>query len=311
MSFTYPIKHPQGAVSPEDLQLLLKSKTLIARRLAELTGEKFLADFLLQGRYDAAGGGVFYETGTESLYTEDEPEAIEPGGEYSLTSLDEGAASAARTVKWGQGLLLTDEKVTRQGAQYVNTGLRRVGNTIIRHVDRTAMGVIASRVTSTVTAPGGAWDSAGAAMRHILKAQNERADLATGLELDVVGLTGDQFAQVIAMLVDDKALPREQANIVLSGSLPVEALGVTWVTSPNITGTDPWLFDVEQLGGMADEKLVSPEFAPAGNTGVEASSIRKDGGEKDGWLLRGRRVTVPIVVEPMAGARLTGSGLAP
>lgn len=310
MGYTYPVRHRTGALSADELQLLLKSKTLIARRLAELSGEKFLADFLLSGRYDATGGGVFYETGTESLYTDDEPEAIEPGGEYSLTSLDEGVAAAAATVKWGQGVLLTDEKISRQGMQYVNRGLARVANTIVRKVDSVAMSVIAAKVTSTVAAPGGTWATAGAMMRHILKAQNDRADLNLGLELDVVGLSGAQFAEVVAMLVDDKALPREQANIVLSGSLPVNALGVTWVTSPHITGNDPWLFDVDNLGGMADEKLVSPEFASAGNTGVEASSIRKDNGEKDGYLLRGRRVTVPVVAEPLAGLRLTGSGLA-
>lgn len=306
MSYTYPIKHREGELTAEDLHAILTSKTIIARRLAELTGEKFLADFLLSGRFDASGGGVYYETGTESLYSGDDPEAIEAGGEYPMITLDDGVPSAARTVKWGQGTKVTDEKVTREGLQYVNKSLLRVGNTIIRHVDRTAWGVIASRVTTTSAAPL-PWETAGAAMRHILKIQNERADLATGLELDVVALSGDQFGQIVSMLVDDKALPREQANIVLSGSLPVNALGVTWVTSPNITGSDPWLFDTDQLGGMADEKLLSPEFAPAGQTGVEASTTRE--GVTDGYLLRGRRVTVPIVTEPLAGVRLTGTGV--
>ncbi|ABR10472.1 major head protein [Microbacterium phage Min1] len=122
-------------------------------------------------------------------------------------------------------------------------------------------------------------------------------------------LSGAQFAKLIGILVDDKALPREQANIVLTGSLPVSAYGLTWVTSRHITGTDPWLFDVEQLGGMADEKLLSPEFAPAGNTGVEASTERAHQGVKDGYLVRGRRNTVAVVTEPMAGVRLTGTGL--
>ncbi len=307
MSYTYPIKHPQRKLTQEELQLLLKSPKLIARRVAELTGEKFLADFLLSGRYDATGGGVFYEDETASLYTGDDPEAIEPGGEYPMLSLDEGTPNSARTVKWGQGVPITDEKVSREGMQYVNKSLKRVGNTVVRHVDRTAWGVISSRVTSTSAAPGGAWDSAGAAMQHIVTIQNERADLATGLELDVVGLPAAKFAKLVGMLVDDKALPREQANIVLTGSLPVEALGVTWVTSPNIVGTDPWLFDTDQLGGMADEKLVSPEFATAGNTGVEAATERARG--VDAWEVRGRRVTVPIVSEPMAGVRLTGTGL--
>ncbi|MFE2772287.1 phage major capsid protein [Microbacterium resistens] len=308
MGYTYPQRHKEGAVSAEELQLLLKSKTIIARRLADLTKEKFLADYLLAGRYDATGGGVFYETDTEDLYTDEDPEAIEPGGEYPLITLDEGVPSGARTVKWGQGIIFTDEKITREGRQYVEKGLRRIGNTIIRHTDRAAWGVIASRVTSTHAASA-AWTTAGIIMRDILTIQNERANLATGLELDVVALSGAQFAKLIGILVDDKALPREQANIVLTGSIPVSAYGVTWLTSQHITGTDPWLFDVDQLGGMADEKLISPEFAPAGNTGVEASSTRASQGEKDGHLVRGRRNTVAVVTEPLAGVRITGTGL--
>ncbi|MSS84973.1 hypothetical protein FYJ24_09395 [Actinomycetaceae bacterium WB03_NA08] len=308
MGYAYPARHKEGSLTTSELHLLLKSPTLIARRLADLTKEKFLADYLLSGRYDATGGGVFYETGTDDLYTGEAPEAIEPGGEYPLIALDEGLPSAARTVKWGQGTIITDEKITREGRQYVEKALKRIANQIVRTVDQTTWGVIASRVTSTSAAPGG-WEKAGKAVEHILKIQNERAELATGLELDVVALPGAQFAKFIGLLVDDGALPREQANVVLTGSLPVNALGLTWATSGHIMGTDPWLFDIDQLGGMADEKILSPEFAPAGNTGVEASTDRATTGDKDGYLLRGRRVTVPVVTEPMAGVKLTGTGL--
>ena len=308
MGYTYPQRHKEGALTKDELQFLLKSPRLIARRLADLTKEKFLADYLLSGRYDATGGGVFYETETEDLYTDEDPEAIEPGGEYPLITLDDGVPSAARTVKWGQGIIFTDEKVTREGRQYVEKGLKRIGNTIVRHTDRAGWGVISSRVTTTHAASS-AWDTAGVMMRDILTIQNQRANLATGLELDVAVLPGDKFANLIGILVDDKALPREQANIVLTGSIPVNAYGLTWLTSQHITGTDPWLFDVDQLGGMADEKILSPEFAPAGNTGVEGSTERASQAGKDGYLVRGRRNTVAVVTEPLAGVRLTGTNL--
>lgn len=308
MGYSYPQRHKDGKLTTAELHMLLKSPKLIARALADLTKEKFLADYLLSGRYDATGGGVFYEDSTADIYTGEAPEAIEPGGEYPLIALDEGVPSAARTVKWGQGTIVTDEKITREGRQYVDKGLMRIGNQIVRHVDQTAWAVIASKVTSTSSAPD-TWTSAGKVMQHIMTIREARAELATGLDLDVAALPAAKFAKLIGILVDDGALPREQANIVLSGSIPVNAYGLTWLTSPHISGTDPWLFDVDQLGGMADEKIVSPEFAPAGNTGVEASTDRAKTGTKDGYLLRGRRVTVPVVTEPMAGVKLTGTSL--
>lgn len=306
MGYTYPARHKAGALTKDELHLLLKSPRLIARRLADLTKEKFLADYLLSGRYDATGGGVHYETATEDIYTDEDPEAIEPAGDYPLINLDEGMPSAARTVKWGQGAVITDEKVTREGRQYVEKSLIRIGNQMVRHVDTVAWGVIASQVTSTSAAPA-TWEKAGKAVEHILSIQNARAELATGLDLNVVALPGAKFAKFIGLLVDDGALPREQANIVLTGNAPVNALGLTWVTSAHITGSDPWLFDIDQLGGMADEKILSPEFASAGATGVEGSTTRA--GVTDGYLVRGRRVTVPVVTEPMAGVKLTGTGL--
>jgi hypothetical protein len=58
---------------------------------------------------------------------------------------------------------------------------------------------------------------------------------------------------------------------------------------------------------MADEKLGGPGYASAGDFGVEVKSIRDD--DAEGYKLRGRRVTVPVVTEPLAGVQLAGTGL--
>lgn len=305
-SFTYPVRHPEGPVNDADLKLMLGSSEVIARRVAELTNAKFIADFILTGRFNAQGGGVFYEEGAEPLTSGVAPEAVEPAGEYPLVHLEDGPVSSAATVKWGQATRFTDEKITREGLQYVERGLSRIGNGIIQQVDNVAWGVISSRVTSTFAATG-AWTSAGTIMRDILTVQGERSELATGLQMSTVALSIEQYAKLIGILVDDGALPREQGNIVLSGSAPVQAFGVTWVTSPFIVGSDPWLFDTAALGGMADEQLLSPEFAAAGPQGVEAMTGRVAG--VDVWQVRARRVTVPVVTEPLAGVRITGTGL--
>lgn len=306
--YTYPVRHLEGDLSADELHLILKNTTIVGRRLAELTKEKFIADFLLSGRYDATGGGVYYQSGAEDLYTPEDPESIQPGGEYPLISLEEGQAAAAATVKWGQGTIITDEKITREGRQYVERALIRIGNQIIRHVDTVAWGVIASRVTTTKAASA-AWAKAGVTLTDLLTVREARAELATGLDLNTVVLKSDKYAKLVGQFIDDGALPREQGNLALTGNIPFDLFGFTWATSPHVTGDDPWLVDRDQLGGMADEKILSPEFASAGATGVEASSTRSSLGEKDGWLIRGRRVTVPIVTEPLAGVKITGTGL--
>jgi hypothetical protein len=273
--------------------------------VADLSKMKFIADFLLQGRYNAAGGGVFYETG-EPVFADDDPEAIAPLGEYPMVVLESGEVVSAKTVKWGLDTLISDEKIARQGLSFIQRGMTRLSNTVVRHVDAVAMAVIASRVTSTFASPS-TWTTAGKAIEALTSISTSRGEEGTGIDLSTVVLKSTQYAKIIGMLVDDKALPREQGNIAISGNIPVDALGFTWATTPHFTGTNPMLVDREQLGGMADEKLGGPGYVSAGEFGVEAKSIRDD--DAEGYKLRARRVTVPVVVDPMAGVSITGTGL--
>ncbi|MBN9176115.1 MAG: hypothetical protein J0I43_01920 [Microbacterium sp.] len=304
MGYTYPVKHPTGTLTTAQLHLLLQNNKVIAKRVAELSKMKFIADWLLQGRFDATGGGIFYETG-EPVFAADNPEAISPLGEYPLVVLDDGTVVAAKTDKWGLDTMISDEKIARQGRFYVDRGILRVTNTVIRFIDQVAMAVIASRVSSTFTS--GTWDSAGAAVEALLTIQAERANLGIGLELDTIVLRPAQYAKVIGMLIDDKALPRESGETAIKGNLPVDALGLTWATTPNFQGANPLLLDRDNLGGMADEKLGGPNYASAGDFGVEVKSIRDE--DAEGYKVRARRVTVPVVTEPLAGVQLTGTGL--
>ena len=303
-SYTYPVARPTGTLTAAQIHLLLSNPTLIAQRAATLAHQKFIADFLLTGRFSAVGGGIFYETG-EELFAADSPEAIAPGSAYPKTVLTSGEIAAAKTDKRGIGTDITDEKISREGISYVNKGLVRLANTVIQDVDTRAMAVIASKVTSTAAASA-AWTTPGAVLETLVTQQGLRGD-GTGIDLSVVALKPPKFAKLVGILVDADAFPREQANIVLSGNLPFNALGFTWVTSPNYLSDNPMFVDTEQLGGMADEDLGSPEFVRSAESLVEVSSIRSQGLDK--WELRARRVTVPVVTEPNAGVIITGTTL--
>lgn len=306
--YTYPVAHPTGELTEEQIHSLLKSPTLIARRIASLADQKFLADFLLTGRYSAQGGGIFYESGAE-LFADDDPRAVAPGSEYPKTVMSRGEIEAARTVKWGLATEITDEAISRLGINPVDRALTRIANSIVRHVDRTAWGVIASKVTQT-DAASAAWTSVAAIVESLLAAQAAAAERGVdlgGINPDTVVLSGAQYAKVMGVFMTAGVMPREDGNPIVSGQLPTNLLGFTWVTSPNVSGTDPWLVDRDALGGLAEEKIASPGYASAGGFGVEAKSIRLDA--RDAYQPQARRVTVPVVLEPYAATRITGTGL--
>ncbi|MEE6295192.1 hypothetical protein [Georgenia wangjunii] len=305
MPYTYPAPPPTvgSDLTTVEVHHLLRTPTLIRRRLTDILRNRFIADYLLAGRFRAVGGAILYETG-ETIYPADAPEAIAPGGEYPRTVLTSGELAAAKTVKWGQDTPVTDEAIARLLLQPVNRGLRKVANGMIRHVDGVALGVIGSKVTQTYAAA--AWADAGAIIDGVLgaKAKAEEDNEDDEFDYNTVVLKPTQFAKVAGRLIKSDLVPRESQNAVLTGVIP-DYLGITWTTSGRVPFTDPLLVDRDELGGMADENLGSPGYASL--DGVEVKSIREE--KTDEYLLRGRRVTVPVVLEPRAGIRITGTGV--
>jgi hypothetical protein len=305
MSYTYPGTPVQVDSSLTETQVhhLMKSPSLLARRVRELAAQKFISDFLLKGRFVAVGGAVLYETG-ESIFPDDDPEGVAPGSDFPLGRMSAGEIAAAKTTKWGRDYPVTDEAISRLLKNPVDKALSKGVNGMVRHVDGISLGVIASKVTGTFT--GGAWTEADQIIEDVLtaKAQHEEDHVGEGYDLDVVVLKPTQYATVMARLLSSGLLPREAANPINSGAFP-EYLGLTWTTSSHVPFSDPFLVDTEQLGGMADEKIASPGYSSAG--GIDVKSIRDE--KKEKYDVRVRRVTVPVVLEPDAGVRITGTGI--
>ena len=302
-SYTYPVARPSGALTTEQIHLLLRNPQLIARRVDTLTDQRFISDYLLAGRYSAEGGGIFYETG-EQIFPADSSESVAPNAEYPKTVLTEGELAAAKTDKRGLETDITDERISRGAQGAVDRALTKIVNGLIRDVDGIAMAVIASKVTDSFTSS--AWTTIANVVNALAAAKANREDLALGLNLDTIALTGAQFAKVMGLFASAGVLPREDGNPIVNGQFPTNLLGYTWVTSPHIVGTDPLLVDREQLGGMADEDLGSPDYTRSGDFNVETYSKRNN---TDSYTVRARRVVVPVVIEPQAGLVISGTGL--
>jgi hypothetical protein len=302
-SYTYPVARPSGALTVAETHLLLQDPDVIAARVADLADQRFISDFLLSGRFEARGGGIFYENG-EEIFPADASASVGPNGEYPKTVLTSGELTAAKTDKRGLETDITDERIARFGQGALDKGLTKLSNGVIRDVDTIAMAVIASKVTDTFAS--GAWNSIANVIAALAAAKADREDLALGLDLDTVALSGAQWAKVMALFASAGVLPREDGNVIVSGQFPTNLLGYTWVTSPHIVGNDPMLVDREQLGGMADDDLQSPDYVRAGEFNIETYIHRN---QTDSYTVRARRVTVPVVIEPHAGLKITGTGL--
>lgn len=306
MAYTYPAPAPTLSGDIESISRFLNSPTLIARRLRTLAEQRYIADSLLSGRFTVTGGAVLYETG-ETVFTQDNPRAVAPGAEYPITSAATGAASMAKTVKWGQDTIITDESIARQRMQPVNKAFLKLVNQNVKYVDSVALSAIASAVSATQAAAAG-WSTASAAqiLTDIATAKAAILALNQGYDPDTVVLDDTTWAYAFSKFTSGGFLPRETdaQNPLVSGSFPVID-GMRFLSSPNLpTAGTVLVLDSQMLGGMADEDLGGPGYASAGGVGVQAKTLREEG--EDAYKLRMRRVTVPIVVEPAAARKITG-----
>lgn len=306
MPYTYPPAAPTLSGDVVSINRFLRNPAAVARRLRTILEQRYISDALLTQPLRAEGGAITYETG-EPIGTGENPRAVAPGSEYPLTPIGGGTASLAKTVKWGQDTLVTDESIARQLMQPVERALLKLANQNVRYVDSVALSAVSSAVTQS-TAAASAWTSATAA--QILKdvtlaAANIRA-LNQGYDPNIVVVSDLAWANAFAAFVSAGFLPREGANPAVTGDFPVIA-GLRWLPSPNLpTASTALVLDNTQLGGMADEDL-GGGYEAAGPRGVEVKTIRED--VEDRFRLRARRVTVPVVLEPSAAWKITGVGV--
>lgn len=309
---TYP---PAPATLSGDLltiNRLLANPQMIERRLKALTDIGFIADELLPARFRTSGGAVQYEINDQPLFTNRSVTAVGPGSEYPRALPQSGTAALAAVSKWGQATELTDERIKRAipMGNAVDWALRILSNTVTQKIDRLAIAAFASAVTDTLTAS----DWTGSTPKMLLDVEKAKAKVSgreMGYRADTILLTDAKYAYLAS---DDKIATlrkRETTDNPVYGGVIDRIAGLKVLTTPiaNMPGSadDVWVFDSRAIGGMADEANLDPGYATAEN-GIQVQTRRVP--ERDVWHMWGRRITVPVITDPLAGVKLTGTGTA-
>ena len=308
MAVLYPPVQPTLSGDTLTISRFLNNPTLVARRLRTLAEQRFISDVLLSGRISTTSGSVLYETG-ETIYSDRAPQSVAPGAEYPLTPISTGNASLAKTVKWGQDALVTDESIARQLFNPVDKALTKLVNQTVKTVDGVAMAAINSAVSQSTAAIATWTTGTPSIVRDIARARASIDKLNQGYDPDYLIVDDATYANLISDAGVAAFMRREnQDNPVYSGVFPVID-GLTVLRSPAMTnaGTSSayaLVVDSKSLGSMVDENLGGPGYVNSGGVGIQAKTIRED--ESDTWRIRCRRVTVPIVQEPAAAWKITG-----
>lgn len=310
MPGTYPPAGPTLNLSTQlmAIHVLLNDPARVARRLRTIADQRFVADRILTQRLRVNGGAIAYETG-EPVFNERDIEAVSPGAEYPRDVVSRGVSNLALVQKWGQAVPLTDEAIKRMrfGGDALDRALRKVVATVVRKIDRLTTAAVASAVTATQAAIA-PWDDDTNAriFRDIELAGAQIVDTNEGFNPDTILMSTNNYALMVS---DEKVanLRRRETTANPIYGARITEIGnymVIDTAAANLPTDDVWIFDRSELGGMADEDNNDPGYATSENgTQVQSERIKK----ADRWDLWGRRITVPVVLEPAAGIRITGT----
>jgi len=263
---------------------------------------------LLTGRQETSGGAVGYEQ-VEGIFADAAPEIVAPGGEYTLTTIQDGPAGLARVAKWGKDTEVTDEAIVRRNMDPVTKSLNKLVNSAGLVIDQAVVSVVASAITQNRTVDQ-AWTSTGTqptVLRDILRAKAVIRGLNLGYEANALLVTDEVEAFLASDPVIAAAMARENAsNPIYTGRFDVIAglqiMPTPAANLPGGVGTNAWVVDTSQLGFIATEDL-GGGYQQAGDL-VQSKVIRQDA--TDSWRMRARANFVPVVTDPGAGFRLGG-----
>src|SRR5947209_3947140 len=107
MPVTYPAPPPTISGDFETISRFLAQPTLIQRALRTLGEQRFIGDVVLSGRASSSGGAVLYEQ-NESIFTDRDPESIDPSGDFPRSTVGTGPALISSVKKWGLDVPVSD-----------------------------------------------------------------------------------------------------------------------------------------------------------------------------------------------------------
>ena len=302
---TYPQGGPSVTMYP-----LLKQPALIARRLADLNYQRYIADriFMRGTPEQVAGGGSRYQV-AESIFPNRDAEEVATRANFPRATWTE-TISEATVQQFGLEIPINGLAIRRNQMDQMQRGMLKLSNAIVKLVDSTMVAAFLANGTVTSNAITGAgWDTDGRAMTDIATALKEIREENEGYNADFAIIHEDQHLDLMTDALLQASMPREsQVNPTMTGMVaPFMGLRNIYVTSDSNLQGKAIVGQSGMIGTIADEAVDPAEgystYQPQVGAPIHVKVYPEVG--SDDWVIRGVRWPAMWIAEPGACRLIT------
>jgi hypothetical protein len=291
---------------------LMKSPTLIPRRVLDMMDQSFLTDAILRKASDAPSGSVLFFESTP-LFTAEDPAILDEFGEIPTTNGSIGTPTVARSVRRALGLRVSKTMIDRNDVDAVNIQVTQIRNTMVRAWEDALFSLIVANASVQILSTDKAWFASDSHIRkdvNIAKflVKNAAADAAGkqkfGFEADTLIISTQ--TEIDFLNSDEVTKPYvgniADENLLYTGKLPNKFLGLDVVTSWRLSAYFPSGAIVCQrkvLGGVSDER-------PLQGTPLYGEGGGPNGGPTESWRTDITRASAIFFDQPKAAVLIAG-----
>jgi hypothetical protein len=294
------------------VSMMLKSPTLIPKRILNMMDQQFLVDAVLRKAGDAPSGAVVYFQ-TTPLFSNDDPAVLDEFGEIPVTNGSVGTPLVARVVRRAFGLRVSKTMVDRNNVDAINTQIVQIRNTMVRAWEDAFFSALVANTSVHTMTTDTAWGAAGSHIRKDVNAaryliKNSASDTAGKQKLGYVAdtliiSTESEFdflnsSEVTSPYVGNVA----SENLLFTGKLPNKFLDLDVLVSWRLTAYAPNSAVVLQrnvVGGISDER-------PLSATPMYGEGNGPNGGPTESWRTDTTRASAIFFDQPKAAVIISG-----
>lgn len=294
---------------------MMKSPTLIPKRIITMLNQAFLVDTVLRNGSDTNSGVVLYFE-TTPLFANDNPAVLDDFAQIPTTNGTLGTPKIVRVVRRALGLRVSKTMLDRNSTDMVNVQIEQIRNTMVRAwEDAFFSALIANPSLGTMTTDT-VWSSASS---HIRKDVNAARFVIKNASSDGNGQNGSNKLQfkadtlILSTVTETDFLNSDEVNSVFRYTLAASNLLYTGTMVNKFLDLDvvtSWRLDTYAFGCaiVCQRNVVGfiSDERPLGSTPMYGEGGGPNGGPTESWRTDTTRASAIGIDQPQAAVVIHG-----